>query len=325
MVTTRHLRILVLGGTSFLGRAIVSASLGAGHETTLFNRGITNPELFPDVEKLRGNRDTDLSALADREWDAVIDVAAYHPDTVTRSVACLRDRVAQYIFVSTVSVYADHSTVDAQREDAPLLENTAASDPGEQYGARKAACERTALDAFGANATIVRAGLIVGPHDRTTRFVHWPRRFADGGQILAPGQPDDRVQFIDVRDLAEWILHAAVTNVAGVFNVTGPSIPFAALLDACRVPTIATDVVWIPTRELLAAGLDPWMGIPLWIGAQGWEAANTIDISRAVDAGLTIRPLRETIAGALEFPGDDGHSPFPRETERDLLNRLTGS
>jgi 2'-hydroxyisoflavone reductase len=316
----RH--ILVLGGTAFVGRAVVAEALTSGHRVTLFNRGMTNRDLFPGAEKLRGDRASDLSALAHRSWDAVIDVAAYHRDVVRRSVKVLGEQVRRYVFVSTLSVYADHSTTDSQREDAPVLDVDTVTDRSGLYGAHKAACERVVLDTLGPRATVARAGLIVGPHDPTNRFVYWPRRMAAGGRILAPGSPEDPLQFIDVRDLAAWLLRAALVDLPGTFNVAGRPTPFGGLLDACHVPGVDSDLVWIPSKRLLEAGVDPWMGVPLWIAAPGWEAANAVDIGRATDVGLSHRPLTDTIDGALAYPGDDGQSPFSEKAERSLLARF---
>jgi 2'-hydroxyisoflavone reductase len=315
-------RTLVLGGTAFVGRAVVQEALRRGHRVTMFNRGVTNPALFPGVERLHGDRYSDVSALADRDWDAVIDIAAYHPEAVERSVGMLRDHVDRYVFVSTLSVYASHDTTDAQREDGAVLQPDQAVDEGTQYGARKAACESLLADALGDRATVARAGLIVGPHDRTNRFVYWPRRMAAGGRVLAPGRPDDPLQFIDVRDLAQWLVGAASTERPGTFNVTGEPVPFAGLLDACRVPGVDAEMVWCSTERLLGAGLDPWMGVPLWIGAGGWEAANRTDVSRAVAAGLSTRPLVDTISAAVAHAADDGQPTLSPERERNLLARL---
>lgn len=289
---------------------------------TLFNRGVTNPHLFPDAEKLRGDRASDLSALADRTWDAVVDVAAYDPAVVKRSVEVLSGHVSRYVFVSTLSVYADHGTTDAQRENAPALDLESATNADDLYGARKAACERIVLGAFDGRASVARAGLIVGPHDPTNRFTYWPRRMAAGGRVLAPGSPEDPLQFIDVRDLAEWLLRAAEAEMSGVFNVTGRSMSFGHLLDACRVPGVDAETVWIPSARLLDAGVDPWMGVPLWIGAPGWEAANAVDVSRATRAGLTFRPLLQTITAARVHAGDDREPLLSASSERTLLQRL---
>jgi 2'-hydroxyisoflavone reductase len=323
MSVHQHVRLLVLGGTRFVGRAIVEAALAGGHEMTIFNRGVTNPDLFPEVERIRGDRTRDLSPLAGRHWDAVVDVAGYFPRVVEASVAALRHFVGRYVFISSVSVYADQSV--PQSEDAPLAVPADPEDTStESYGARKAACERVVEQAFGERATVVRPGLIVGPHDSTNRFSYWPKRIARGGRVLAPGAPDDPLQFIDVRDLGNFVLRLVEDDRAGTFNATGRIIAFAELLNECQRLTGAdAEFVWIPTDVLLAAGLDPWMGVPLWIAAPGWEAANRVPIERALAAGLTFRPLAETVRAALD---DDtplqleiGLDP---EREAELLARL---
>jgi 2'-hydroxyisoflavone reductase len=202
-------RLLVLGGTKFLGRAIVEAALARGHEVTLFNRGETNPELFPETEKLRGDRTSDLSALDGREWDAAVDVAGYIPGVVRRSAEALRDSVGRYLFVSTVSVYAgfaegpNEESPRAELGDQPVDELLPEY---ENYGALKALCEDVVSEIYGDRATVVRPGLIVGPHDPTGRFTYWPHRIARGGRFVVPAPADRRVQFVDVRDLAEWIV-----------------------------------------------------------------------------------------------------------------------
>ena len=321
-VSTGSKQILVLGGTRFVGRAIVDVALRAHHEVTLFNRGLTNPELFAGVEKIRGDRTGDLSELRGRKWDAVIDVAAYQPDEVERSVEVLRDSVGKYVFVSTLSVYADHSTTEAQLEGAPLLSLGESDDPGILYGARKAACEELVRKAFPRKSTIARSGLIVGPHDPTNRFACWPRRVAVGGQILAPGSPKDPLQFIDVRDLARWLVTTATTDMSGVFNVTGRPIEFAAFLDHCSMSGVGTEITWVPSDQLLEAGIEPWMGIPLWIGAKGWEAANAVDVARVIASGIQYRPIAQTIEGALDHSSSDESMPIEATRERELLERF---
>jgi 2'-hydroxyisoflavone reductase len=314
-------RALVLGGTRFLGRALVDALLAGGHEPTLFNRGTTNPELFPEAEKLRGDRGGDLSALAGREWDAVIDVAAYFPADARRSARALRDSVSTYVFVSSVSVYADQSVPQHEGSAVHELEPGDENDDGpETYGARKAACERIVEETFGDRALVVRPGLIVGPHDPTGRFTYWPHRVAHGGEVLAPGRPDDDVQFIDVRDLGAWIVQAAEGRLGGTFNATGETMAFTDLLDECRRAT-GSDAcfTWVSSERLLAAGVEEWMGIPLWIVSPGWEAANRVPVSKAIAAGLTFSPLAETIRGTLdEAEPVDGVGLTP-ERERELL------
>jgi 2'-hydroxyisoflavone reductase len=320
------MQVLVLGGTRFLGRAIVDAALGRGDEVTLFNRGKTNPGLYPGLEKIIGDRAGDLTMLAGRSWDAVIDVAAYDPEVVRRSAGALAGQAARYAFVSTASVYADHSV--RQVEAAPVIELRDHLSPGDRYGARKAAAERLVASSFGDRTLVARAGLIVGPHDPTDRFGYWPRRVARGGRVLAPGQPDDPVQFIDVRDLAGWIVEGCHRGLGGVFNVTGRPMRFGDLLERCRAVTGSdAEFAWVATDRLLAAGVDPWMGVPLWIAAPGWEAANDVDVRRALAAGLAPRPVTETIRDTLAWdlarggPGPDAEGLSQAEEQR-LLREL---
>ena len=296
------MRVLVLGGTRFLGRALVNATLEQGHEPTLFNRGQTGPELFPEVEKLRGDRSADLSALEGREWDAVLDVAAYFPEEVRRSTAALSGRVGQYVFVSSVSVYADQSVPQVEGSAVAELQPGDETDDGaETYGARKAACEVIVEKAFGETALVVRPGLIVGPHDPTGRFTYWPHRIARGGQVLAPASPEYAVQFIDVRDLADWVVGTTAGGLAGTFNATGETMPIGELLAECiRVTRSDAKLVWVPSDRLLEAGAEEWMGVPLWIVSPGWEAVNRVPVAKAVSAGLTFRPLAQTILGSLD-------------------------
>jgi nucleoside-diphosphate-sugar epimerase len=315
---------LVLGGTRFLGRALVEDALVRGHEVTLFNRGLTNPELFPEAERVRGDRTEDLTALEARTWDAVLDVATFLPRVVDLSVEALRGRVGRYVYVSSISVYADQSTPPV--EGAAVLELEDPTDERiESYGALKAACERIVTDAFGEAATIVRPGLIVGPHDPTDRFTYWPVRVAEGGEVLAPGSPDDPVQFVDVRDLAAWILELTERGVDGVYNATGESMPFERLLDECRaVSGSDARFAWVPSERLLEAGVEEWMGVPLWIASPGWGAANRVVVARAVERGLSFRPLAETIRDTLawnderEWPPVEGVGLSPAR-ERELL------
>jgi nucleoside-diphosphate-sugar epimerase len=299
-------KVLILGGTRFLGRALVEEALSRRDEVTLFNRGRTNPELFPQVKKLRRDRAADLSLLEGRTWDAVVDVAAYHPRVVGLSAEALRDRVGRYTFVSTVSVYADQSVPPV--EGAAVAELT---DPDDEsaasYGARKAACEGVVESVFGERALVVRPGLIVGPHDPTDRFTYWPRRLAAGGEVLAPGDRDDPVQFVDVRDLAAWILRATAEGGSGVFNATGRPLGFGRFLDeARRALGSHPSLAWVPSEQLLAAGVEEWMGVPLWIASADWEAVNKVDVSKAIAAGLSFRPLAETVRDTLAWDRNRG-------------------
>jgi nucleoside-diphosphate-sugar epimerase len=327
-------QLLVLGGTRFLGRALVEDALARGHQVTLFNRALTNPELFPEAERVRGDRTDDLSALEGRTWDAVLDVATFLPRVVRLSVEALGGfassgetggRVGRYVYVSSISVYADQSTPPV--EGAAVLElEDPADERIESYGALKAVCERIVTDAFGEAATIVRPGLIVGPHDPTGRFTYWPVRVAAGGEVLAPGSPDDPVQFVDVRDLAAWILDLTERGVDGVFNATGESMPFERLLDECRaVSGSDAQFTWVRSEQLLEAGVEEWMGVPLWIASPGWGAANRVVVAGAIERGLSFRPLAETIRDTLawnaerEWPPAEGVGLSPAR-ERELLD-----
>jgi len=322
-------RILVLGGTRFAGRAVVDAALGRGDIVTLFNRGQSNPGLYPGVETVTGDRTVDLSPLDGREFDAVIDVACYDPAAAQLAADAFKDRTGRYVFVSTVSVYADQSTTEAQLEDAPLATlKPDTTDFAENYGANKALCEGIIRAAFGDRALIGRPGLISGPHDPTDRFPYWPRRIARGGRVLAPGDPGDLTQVIDVRDLAAFLLDGLHRDRSGVFNLTGNPRPFGILLDLCRTATYSdADLTWVPTEQLVAAGVDPGMGIPLWVGEPGYEAFNNVDSSHAVGAGLSCRAITETIRDTLAWDlsrgGPEQPGLAPAEEQR-LLAELTG-
>ena len=317
------MRLLVLGGTKFLGRATVDAALVRGHEVTLFNRGKTNPELFRDVEKIRGDRTQDLSALEAREWDAVLDMATFLPRVVRLSVDALQGRIGRYVYVSSISAYRDFTVPPV--EDAPVAElEDPESESLDDYGALKGACERIVAEAYRDAALIIRPGLIVGPHDPTDRFTYWPRRVAAGGRVLAPAPPDAPVQFIDVRDLGEWIVHATERSLSGVFNATGVPMKFDQLLEGCQTVSGPVEIAWVPSETLADAGVGEWMELPLWIAAPEFAAMQQADVSKAIRAGLTFRPLRETIADTLawnaqrEFPPAEGVGLTP-EREQELL------
>jgi len=217
------MRILILGGTEFLGRHLVDAALTSGHEVTLFNRGRTNPDLYPDVEKLRGDRDGNLAVLRSRQWDAVIDTSGYVPRVVRQSVELLKEAAQHYTFVSSISVYVDFSRIGMdENASVGTLENVTTENVSEHYGALKALCEQEVQSTFGERALVVRPGLIVGSHDPTDRFTYWVRRFSQGVEVLVPGRCDYPVHLIDVRDLAEWMIRMVENKVSGVFNTTGP-------------------------------------------------------------------------------------------------------
>jgi 2'-hydroxyisoflavone reductase len=325
------MRILILGGTKFLGRALTEAALGRGDTVTLFNRGKTNPGLYPGIETVIGDRSQDLSAVAGRDWDAVIDVAGYDPEVVRRSAEELAPRAGRYVFVSTCSVYADQTSRAAQLEEAPVAElHDGLAEPWELYGPRKALAEQIVRDVYDDRALVPRPGLIVGPHDPTDRFPYWPRRIARGGVVLAPGSPHDQVQFIDARDLAAWIIDGVHRGQAGTFNLVGNPSTFRKFLEECIAATYSdADLRWITGDALLHAGVSPDMGIPLWIGdpdeARGF---NDVSNARAVAAGLTLRPVAETIRDTLAWDAgrggpESGQEGLSAAEEERLLRELT--
>ncbi|MGI8493218.1 MAG: NAD-dependent epimerase/dehydratase family protein [Acidimicrobiales bacterium] len=321
------MRLLVIGGTRFLGRAIVDAALGHGHDVTLSNRGRSNPGLYPGLETVIGDRVRDAGLLAGNTFDVAIDVAGMEPSDVTPMVKVLCDVVARYVFVSTVSVYADHSV--PQVEDHAVLDLRDGQSPGEAYGAAKGACERIVQSAFGERALVARPGLIVGPHDQTDRFAYWPRRIARGGRVLAPGGPAHPAQFIDVRDLGSWIVHGAESGLGGVFNATGHPTTLGDLLGRCQEVIVgaSSELVWVGDERLSKEGVEPWMGVPLWNAVPGWEGANQVSIDKAVSAGLRFRRVEETIADTLAWDlarggPRPGHEGLSAQREEELLNAL---
>jgi 2'-hydroxyisoflavone reductase len=266
-------------------------------------------------------------ALDGREFDAVIDVACYDPAVARLSAEAFRDRTGRYVFVSTVSVYADQSTTEGQLEDAPLAQLIpGVPDYPDNYGANKALSEAVVREVFGDRALIGRPGLISGPHDPTDRFPYWPRRIAAGGRVLAPGDPGDLTQVIDVRDLAAFLLDGCHRERHGVYNLTGTPRPFGILLDLCRTATYSdAELTWIPSDRLVAAGVDPGGGIPLWVAEEGYEAFNDVDSSRAAGAGLSCRAITETIRDTLSWDlargGPETWGLSPAEEVR-LLDQL---
>ena len=320
------MNLLVLGGTEFLGRHLVEAALARGHEVTLFNRGRTNPELFPDAEQLRGDRDGDLEALSGRCWDAVVDVHARIPRQVQAAAEALAES-EHYTFVSSISVYADFSRAGID-ESAPLREYdpSMGEEDMEFYGARKAECERIVGEAFPAGALMVRPGLIVGPHDPTDRFTYWPRRIGRGGEVLAPGDPGRPVELVDARDLAAWTVRMVEDRQTGIFNAAGPDYPLTMgrLLQECIAAAGSdAELVWIADDFLLEREVGEWMELPLWLADPDWKGMLETDSSRAIDAGLSFRPVVETARDTLEWDRTRGdYEPaagMAAEREAELL------
>ena len=269
---------------------------------TLFNRGQTNRELFLELEKLRGDRDGDLSALEGGEWDAVIDPSGFVPRVVRASAELLRGSAGHYVFVSSGSVYAE-PYVPGYDERAPIVEldDPASEDVMKDYGALKAACEDVVREVFPDSHTNVRAGLIVGPHDGSGRFTYWPLRASLGGDVLAPGSPGQLTQFIDVRDLGAWMVDACERRVSGTFNATGEPLTMASALEACGV----AEPVWVEEAFLLEHEVGPWMELPLWV-PESLAAFLQMRVAKAVDAGLSFRPVEETARDTLEWARESG-------------------
>lgn len=331
------MRLLVLGGTRFVGRHLVEAALARGHRVTLFHRGRTNPGLFPAAERILGDRAAGLSALAGRRWDAVLDVNGYLPREVRASAELLAGAVGLYVFVSTVSVYADPGR-PGRDERSPLKPpppggEEAGEWTGETYGALKALCERAVESALPDRALIVRPGLVVGPYDPTGRFAYWPWRISPtlggGGEVLAPVSPDLPVQLIDARDLAAWVIGGVERGRTGTYNALGPDRPLTLgeVLETCRQEAgSSASFTWVSEAFLLQRGVEPWTGLPLWLPAEA-AGFQTADNRKAVAAGLSFRPLAGTVRDTLawirelggDFPKGPGAGPLTLEREAELL------
>ena len=301
------MQLLVLGGTVFLGRHVVAAALAAGHAVTIFHRGVSPPGVVDRVEVLHGDRDGDVSALAGRRFDAVIDCSGYTAAQLRRTGDVLADRVGHYLFVSSRSVYRDLGPGVASGPGAALLEGH------DGYGAAKARAEEAITASMPGRVTIVRPGLIVGPFDPTGRFTYWPLRLRRGGDVLVPGRPGRDVQWIDARDLALWLVALAGRPASGVYDVVGPSMTMGALLDATRrVVRGDARLHWLPDDVLLANDVAPWTELPLWIPESDTAFGGLMqgDDQRAVAAGLTKRPIEDTVADTLRWAlGPDARTP----------------
>jgi len=296
------MKLLVLGGTVFLGRHVVEQALARGDEVTLLHRGRRGADLFPQARRLIGDRDGDLSALQGIDVDAVIDCSGYTAAQLERSTAMLA-QVPRYLFVSSISVGAAFPPGRAYDESLPRL----AGDTG--YGEGKARAEDALLAARPGRATIVRPGLIVGPHDPTGRFTHWPLRVAQGGEVLAPGRPGRPVEFVDARDLAAWCLRLVDEGTTGVFHAVGDTVTMQDLLESCRA-VAGTDarLRWMDDASLLAAGAQPWSELPLWIPEADPAFGGMLLASnrRARAAGLVTRPVVDTVRDTLDWARSPG-------------------
>jgi len=326
--------LLILGGTGFLGRHLVEAALADGHRPTLFNRGLSEPGLFPEIEKIEGDREGDLSPLSGRRWDAVIDTCGYMPRVVRASAGLLAGAVDHYTFVSSISVYSDDIEPGAD-EEAPVRE---LSDPtveevtGETYGGLKVLCEQAAEEEMPGRVLNVRPCLISGPHDPTDRFTYWPRRISAGGEVLVPDHPERNVQYIDVRDLASWIVKMSGERQTGTYNATGPAyeLQMGRMLEECEaVSGTDAEFVWVSEDFLEENGVEPFTELPLWVPRED-AALLAIDCGRAIEAGLTFRPLAETIKDVLDWDrarmeGREPAAGLRPERERELLRAWQGA
>ena len=330
------MNILIIGGTKFLGRHLVDAALARGHNVTLFNRGKTNPGLFPQVETILGDREHDIEKLAGRAWDAVIDVAGYYPRIVRLAATGLERSVGRYVFISSISVYPDGILnkigIDENDPVGKIEDETIEEITGESYGPLKALCEKTARDIFGdERALIIRPGLIVGPNDPTDRFTYWPMRVARGGEVLAPEKPNVPVQIVDVRDLSEFIIKMIEEKASGIYNATGPNyeLSLGAMLEACKeVSGSDATFTWAAVDFLKQNNVAEWSDMPVWIPDNAESAGfSRVDVSKAIKAGLKFRALNDTIRDTIDWaktrPADhEWRAGLKPERELELLKLL---
>ncbi len=305
--SSRRLKILILGGTAFLGPALVRYARSHGHQLTLFTRGKTNANMFPDLEMLVGDRDGDLEALKNRDWDVVIDTSGYVPRVVGDSAKLLAGHVQQYIFVSTVSVFADFSKpgLDESSPVAVLDDETTEEVTGLTYGPLKALCEQAVQKEHRGRSTTIRPGLIVGPMDRSDRFTYWPVRISQGGEVLTPEGPDVVTQIIDVNDLAMFIVKCAEENITGTFNATSPAeeLTMGEIFETCKTVSGSDATFTYVSPEFMAEKeLHEWSDLPVYVNLDGPEAGHPyINVDKALRQGLTFRPISETIRDTLDW------------------------
>ncbi len=327
------MNILIIGGTRFLGRHIGDSALARGHQVTLFNRGQTNPNLFPNVETILGDREQDIAKLSGRNWDAVIDTCGYVPRIVGVTGVGLKRSVGRYVFISTLSVHADNREIGID-EGYPVgkLEDESVEEiTGDTYGPLKALCEKTILDQYGERGLVVRPGLIVGPNDPTDRFTYWPVRISKGGDVLAPEKPEVPVQIIDVHDLSDFIIKLIEDNASGVYSATGPDyeLTFGTMLETCKqVSESNAKVHWASVEFLKNNKVEEWSDMPVWVPDNEENAGfSRFDVSKAIKAGLTFRALtdtvRDTLAWANTRPANhEWRAGINSEREQKLLKLL---
>lgn len=324
------MKILILGGTRFIGRHLVNSARAHGHDVALFNRGQTNPDLFRRLKTIRGDRERDFGKISG-QWDAVIDTCGYLPRIVRLSAEALKDKVGRYIFISSVSVYASFSKMGINESHplGKLQDETVEEITGATYGPLKALCEKTVQDIYGPNSLIIRPGLVVGPHDPTDRFTYWPLRIAQGGDVLTPDKPSAMTQFIDARDLADFIVRLADNNVSGVFNATGQPLTLNTVFETCKRASQSKAVFqWAPVEFLEKHNVQPWNDMPAWLPETGENAGVAhVDISKALQAGLTFTPLAQTIQDIYNWDSErpaeyELKAGLKPEREKELLELL---
>ena len=307
MAAPKPMRILILGGTGFIGPHQVRYAQQRGHKLTLFNRGKTNPGLFPEIEKLEGDRAVgNYASLKGRDWDVVIDNPTTLPRWVREAAAVLKGHTKNYVFISTISVYAANDTPGADEAAAVATTTEPASEDARRlYGPLKALAEKEAEKAFPGKTAVIRPGLIVGPGDYSDRFTYWPARLQRGGEVLAPGTPNDPVQIIDARDLAEFSIRVAEEGITGTYNATGPqaTLTMAEMLGGIRsVMSNDAHLTWVSADFLQAEKVNAWSDMPVWIPPEGdYRGFAQRDIRKAIAKGLTFRPLAVTAKDTLDF------------------------
>lgn len=335
------MKLLILGGTVFLGRHLVDSALARGHEVTMFNRGRHNSELFREVEWLQGDRRYDLNKLNSRHWDVVVDTSGYVPSVVRASIQLLSESVEHYTFVSSQSVYANfdisgidesypvQELTDDQVREAELIEpgdGITAVRYGAMYGGLKAKCEQAVVDEMPGRSLCIRSGLIVGPNDYSDRFTYWVRRIAEGGEVLAPGDGKSPVQFVDVRDLSDWIVRMAESGRTGTFNATGPDrkMTIQELFEALRdVTNNDANFAWVNEQFLKDRKIAGWTELPLWLPSED-NIVNFFSLAcdKAIGCGLIFRPLMETARDTLKWDRSRStglQAGLSRDRETELL------
>ncbi|WP_158598282.1 NAD-dependent epimerase/dehydratase family protein [Falsibacillus albus] len=336
------MNILIIGGTKFVGRSIAAEALERNHDVTLFNRGITNPDAFPEVPVMIGNRDNvnDLEQIARSHWDVIIDTCGYQPHSVQKAMDILRNSTGKYVFISTCSVYKDAFKATGVTEESETLKLSEGDEsrlheegslPVERYyGELKQLCECEVMNTFGKDALIIRPGLIVGPYDPSDRFTYWVERISRGGSTLVPDNLDCLIQFIDVRDLASWVFTMIEESLNGIWNVVGPTEPlrFGDFLTECKQTLNShAEFVQVSDQFLLENEVQPWMELPLWIPQIN---SYGLDIRKVKEFGLKTRPLKETIKETYEWASSRDqelkrNAGLDKEKEKRLLNLRVNS